>query len=153
MDKAIDAPSPVSTGSESIAQLPSWYGCGPIALAGDDNAFYVPRHHAPATPDQKAKLERLSLEAVKESELAGEPIIAKLSRAPGNDAPIGGIKVMAASGWFAARPSGTENLYKIYAESFVDQAHLDAIVTEARAMVSAALEMPEPNQAKHGAAA
>jgi len=111
------------------------------------------RIDAPATPDQKAKLERLSLEAVKESELAGEPIIAKLSRAPGNDAPIGGIKVMAASGWFAARPSGTENLYKIYAESFVDQAHLDAIVTEARAMVSAALEMPEPNQAKHGAAA
>ena len=110
------------------------------------------RIDTPATPDQKAKLARLSPESVKDSELAGEPIIAKLSRAPGNDAPIGGIKVLAASGWFAARPSGTENLYKIYAESFVDQWHLDAIVTEARTMVSAALDMSEPNPTKRGAA-
>ena len=71
--------------------------------------------------------------------LAGEPIIAKLTRAPGNDAPIGGIKVVTASGWFAARPSGTENIYKIYAESFKGEAHLDAIVREAQAMVNAAL--------------
>ncbi len=103
------------------------------------------RIDAPATPDQKARLERLSPEAVKASKLAGEPIIAKLSRAPANDAPIGGIKVVAASGWFAARPSGTEDLYKIYAESFASQVHLDAIVKEAQAMVNAALEMSKPS--------
>jgi phosphoglucomutase len=94
----------------------------------------------PATPNQKARLERLSADAVQESKLAGEPIIAKLSRAPANNAPIGGLKVVAASGWFAARPSGTEDLYKIYAESFAGQAHLDAIVREAQAMVDKALE-------------
>ncbi len=73
------------------------------------------------------------------SSLAGEPIIAKLTRAPGNGAPIGGLKVVARRGWFAARPSGTENIYKIYAESFVDQAHLDTIVAEARAIVDRAM--------------
>jgi phosphoglucomutase len=71
--------------------------------------------------------------------LAGEPVTAKLVRAPGNDSPIGGLKIVASNGWFAARPSGTENLYKIYAESFRDQAHLDAIVAEAREMVNRAL--------------
>ena len=71
--------------------------------------------------------------------MAGEPIAAKLSRAPGNNAPIDGVKVVAASGWFAARPSGTEAVYKIYAESFKDQAHLDAIVSEAQEMVNTAL--------------
>ena len=71
--------------------------------------------------------------------MAGEPITAKLSRAPGNNAPIGGLKVVARSGWFAARPSGTEAVYKIYAESFKDEAHLDAIVSEAQAMVNNAL--------------
>ena len=76
---------------------------------------------------------------MKEANLAGEPITAKLTRAPGNNAPIGGLKVVAANGWFAARPSGTENIYKIYAESFKDQAHLDAIVAEARQIVSNAL--------------
>jgi phosphoglucomutase len=104
--------------------------------------FGTPRYtriDAPATPAEKARLGRLSPEAVKESELAGEPITAKLTRAPGNDAPIGGLKVVAASGWFAARPSGTENIYKIYAESFKDQAHLDAIISEAQAMVNGAL--------------
>ena len=90
-------------------------------------------------PEQKAKLEKLSPEAVKESELAGEPITAKLTRAPGNNAPIGGLKVVAANGWFAARPSGTENIYKIYAESFKDQSHLDAIVEEAQQIVNNAL--------------
>jgi phosphoglucomutase len=79
-----------------------------------------------------------------ESELAGEPITAKLTRAPGNDAPIGGLKVVAASGWFAARPSGTENIYKIYAESFKDQAHLDVIVNEAQEIVSHALSALQP---------
>ena len=77
---------------------------------------------------------------MKESQLAGEPIIAKLTKAPGNHAPIGGLKVVASSGWFAARPSGTENIYKIYAESFKDQAHLDSIVTEAQRIVNNALE-------------
>jgi phosphoglucomutase len=71
--------------------------------------------------------------------LAGEPIVTKLTRATGNDAPIGGLKVVARSGWFAARPSGTEAVYKIYAESFKDEAHLDAIVSEAQAMVDKAL--------------
>jgi len=97
------------------------------------------RIDAPATPAQKAALAKLSPEAVKATDLAGEPITAKLTRAPGNDAPIGGLKVVAKAGWFAARPSGTENIYKIYAESFRDQAHLDAIVREAQAIVSAAL--------------
>jgi phosphoglucomutase len=97
------------------------------------------RLDAPATPEQKARLQKLSPEAVKESNLAGEPIVAKLTRAPGNNAPIGGLKVVAASGWFAARPSGTENIYKIYAESFKDQAHLDRIVSEAQRIVNNAL--------------
>ncbi len=97
------------------------------------------RIDAPATPEQKSKLGKLSPESVKESKLAGEAIVAKLTRAPGNNAPIGGLKVVAASGWFAARPSGTENIYKIYAESFKDQAHLDAIVSEAQQIVNNAL--------------
>jgi len=100
---------------------------------------YYTRIDAPATPEQKALLGKLSPEAVKEAELAGEPIVAKLTRAPGNNAPIGGLKVVTANGWFAARPSGTENIYKIYAESFKDQAHLDAIVAEAQQIVSNAL--------------
>jgi phosphoglucomutase len=97
------------------------------------------RLDAPATPEQKTRLQKLSAEAVEESELAGEPITAKLTRAPGNNAPLGGLKVITASGWFAARPSGTENIYKIYAESFQGQAHLDAIVSEARQIVDNAL--------------
>lgn len=97
------------------------------------------RIDAPATPEEKAKLAKLDPSAVKESNLAGEPIEAKLTKAPGNNAPIGGLKVVAKSGWFAARPSGTENIYKIYAESFRDQKHLDAIVAEAQRIVAAAL--------------
>jgi phosphoglucomutase len=97
------------------------------------------RIDAPASPEQKDRLKKLAPEAVKAANLAGEPITAKLTRAPGNDAPIGGLKVVAASGWFAARPSGTENIYKIYAESFRDQGHLDAIVAEAQQIVGAAL--------------
>ena len=88
---------------------------------------------------QKARLQKLSPDAVHESDLAGEPIIAKLTQAPGNDAPIGGLKVVTRSGWFAARPSGTENIYKIYAESFRDEKHLEAIVGEAQQIVSNAL--------------
>jgi phosphoglucomutase len=106
-------------------------------------AEFGPAHYTrideAANPEQKAKLEILSPDAVRESNLAGEPIVAKLTRAPGNNAPIGGLKVVAAHGWFAARPSGTENIYKIYAESLKDQGHLDAIVKEAREMVNNAL--------------
>jgi len=100
--------------------------------------FYT-RVDAPATLEQKAKLRELSPEAVTASSVAGEPIIAKLTRAPGDNAPIGGLKVVTASGWFAARPSGTENIYKIYAESFRDQAHLTAILNEAEGIVNDAL--------------
>ncbi|HXO31894.1 MAG TPA: phosphoglucomutase (alpha-D-glucose-1,6-bisphosphate-dependent) [Candidatus Acidoferrales bacterium] len=103
---------------------------------------YYTRIDAPATPEQKARLEKLTPDAVKESDLAGEPITAKLTKAPGNDAPIGGLKVVAESGWFAARPSGTENIYKIYAESFKSQAHLKAIISEAEEMVNNALGSP-----------
>jgi phosphoglucomutase len=101
------------------------------------------RIDAPAGPEQKAKLRELSPDAVRESNLAGEPIIAKLTRAPGNNAPMGGLKVVTASGWFAARPSGTENIYKIYAESFQNQSHLNAIVNEAEGIVNNALNMSE----------
>src|SRR5271165_1465061 len=109
------------------------------ALAAEFGMPYYTRIDAAATPEQKASLEKLSPQAVKESDLAGEPITAKLTRAPGNDAPIGGLKVVAASGWFAARPSGTENIYKIYAESFKDETHLDRIVEEAQQIVNNAL--------------
>ncbi len=96
--------------------------------------FYT-RIDAPANAEQKARLQKLAPEAVREAELAGEPIIAKLTRAPGNNAPIGGLKVVTQNGWFAARPSGTEDIYKIYAESFKDEAHLQAIVSEAKKIV------------------
>jgi phosphoglucomutase, alpha-D-glucose phosphate-specific len=101
---------------------------------------YYTRLDVPASIEQKAKLAKLSPEAVEESDLAGEPITARLTRAPGNDAPVGGLKVVTASGWFAARPSGTENLYKIYAESLKSEEHLNAIVEEAREIVNNALE-------------
>jgi phosphoglucomutase len=97
------------------------------------------RIDAPASPDQKRKLQKLSADSVKETELAGEPIVAKLTKAPGNHAPIGGVKVVAKSGWFAARPSGTENVYKIYAETFKNQSHLNVIISEAQEIVSYAL--------------
>jgi phosphoglucomutase len=97
------------------------------------------RIDAPATPQQKAVLKELSPEMVTATTLAGEPIMAKLTRAPGNNAAIGGLKVTSASGWFAARPSGTENIYKVYAESFKDDKHLHAIVEEAQQIVSRAL--------------
>jgi phosphoglucomutase len=97
------------------------------------------RKDAPATPAEKAILSKLSPASVTATELAGEPITAKLTNAPGNGAPIGGLKVTAANGWFAARPSGTEDVYKIYAESFRDAAHLRRIQDEAQAIVAAAL--------------
>lgn len=108
-------------------------------LTAEFGAPCYTRIDAPATPEQKVRLGKLSPEAVTVAKLAGEPIIAKLTRAPGNGAPIGGLKVVAANGWFAARPSGTENIYKIYAESFQDQAHLDVVVSEAQQIVDKAL--------------
>jgi phosphoglucomutase len=107
-------------------------------LTAELGTSYYARVDAPATPQQKARLQRLSPESVTAAGLVGEPIIATLNRAPGNDAPIGGLKVVAASGWFAARPSGTENLYKIYAESFKDEDHLQAILREAQGMAAGA---------------
>jgi phosphoglucomutase len=108
-------------------------------LTAEFGTPHYTRIDAPATLEQKTQLQKLSPDDVKESDLAGEPITAKLTRAPGNNAPIGGLKVLAANGWFAARPSGTEDIYKIYAESFKSQAHLNAIVNEAQAMVNNAL--------------
>jgi phosphoglucomutase len=101
-------------------------------------SFYT-RIDTPATPEQKAKLSRLDAAAVTDSELAGDPILAKLTAAPGNGAPIGGLKVVTEGGWFAARPSGTEDIYKLYAESFRSPEHLQRIVEEARALVLRAL--------------
>jgi phosphoglucomutase len=111
-----------------------------LELAKEFGTPYYTRIDAPATPEQKSKLGRLSPEDVTTKSLAGEPITAKLTNAPGNNAPIGGLKVVAASGWFAARPSGTENIYKIYAESFKDQAHLNIILNEAQEIVNNALD-------------
>jgi phosphoglucomutase len=108
-------------------------------LTAEFGTPYYTRIDAAATPEQKAKLGRLSPNDVKASTLAGEPISAKLTKAPGNNASIGGLKVVAADGWFAARPSGTEDIYKIYAESFRDEAHLKAIVAEAQQIVQNAL--------------
>ncbi|UCG96963.1 MAG: phosphoglucomutase (alpha-D-glucose-1,6-bisphosphate-dependent) [Burkholderiales bacterium] len=108
-------------------------------LAAEFGAPLYTRIDAAATPEQKAKLGKLSPESVSAATLAGEPITARLTRAPGNDAAIGGLKVVAANGWFAARPSGTENIYKIYAESFKDERHLQAIVAEAQQIVDQAL--------------
>jgi phosphoglucomutase len=108
-------------------------------LAAEFGTPYYTRIDAPATPAQKARLKKLSPADVKEQTLAGEPITAKLTTAPGNNAPIGGLKIVTASGWFAARPSGTENIYKIYAESFSGAAHLDALVSEAEELVNTAI--------------
>lgn len=105
--------------------------------------FGVPsymRIDAPATPEQKKAFKKLTPEAVTANTLAGDAIVSKLTRAPGNNADIGGLKVVTANGWFAARPSGTENIYKVYAESFRGQGHLDSIVEEAQKIVTEALK-------------
>jgi phosphoglucomutase len=108
-------------------------------LTAEFGTPYYTRIDAAATPEQKNQLKKLSPEAVTATELAGEPITGKLTRAPGNDAPIGGLKVVSASGWFAARPSGTENIYKLYAESLKSPEHLSAIVEQAQEIVSRSL--------------
>ena len=98
------------------------------------------RVEAPASAEARAALGKLSADQVKLSELAGEKVESVLSKAPGNGASLGGVKVSAKSGWFAARPSGTENIYKIYAESFKGRAHLDRVIAEAQTIVDAALK-------------
>ncbi len=114
------------------------------ALEREFGASAYDRVEAPATPEQKRRLAQLSPKQVLSAELAGEKIEGILTQAPGNGAPIGGLKVSAASGWFAARPSGTEDIYKIYAESFKGADHLRRILAEAQAMVGAALAAPAP---------
>lgn len=109
------------------------------ALAEALGRPFSTRVDAKATPQQKVQLGKLSPQQVKSTTLAGEPIEQILSHAPGNDQAIGGLKVMTANGWFAARPSGTEDIYKIYAESFVDDAHLQRLVGEAQELVDAAI--------------
>jgi phosphoglucomutase len=100
------------------------------------------RIDAPASAAQRSRLAKLSPEQLEITRLAGDTIDRMLDRAPGNNAPIGGIKVATANGWFAARPSGTEDIYKIYAESFKDQEHLQWIVRDAQHIVDAALALP-----------
>ena len=109
------------------------------ALTQELGTSFADRIDAPATPAQKTKLGKLDRQQVNIKELAGEPIEQILTHAPGNNAPIGGVKVTSRSGWFAARPSGTENIYKIYAESFHDDAHLRRLISEAQTIVDAAL--------------
>ena len=115
-----------------------------LALAGVERSVAQVGQHEDAAGnhgnrEQKAALVKLSPEDVTATEPAGEPIVAKLTRAPVNDAPIGGLKVVTENAWFAARPSGTEDVYKIYAESFRGPAHLERVVEEARGIVAAAL--------------
>ena len=108
-------------------------------LAARYGTPYYVRIDAPSSPAQKAAFKQLTADRVSASILAGEPIVARLTRAPGNDAPIGGLKVTTENGWFAARPSGTEDIYKLYAESFKSAQHLQRIVAEAQEIVTAAL--------------
>jgi phosphoglucomutase len=125
------------------AELTAVTGRNPAAAYNELTArFGAPAYRridAPATPDQKAILAKLSPAQISATTLAGEPVTAVLTRAPGNDAPIGGVKVTTEHGWFAARPSGTEDVYKVYAESFLGDGHLDRILQEAEAVVTQAL--------------
>jgi phosphoglucomutase len=125
------------------AELTATTGANPaVAYEALTSRFGAPAYRrvdAPATREQKAILAGLSPAQVKASQLAGEPIESVLTRAPGNDAPIGGVKVTTEHGWFAARPSGTEDVYKVYAESFLGEQHLDRILVEAEAVVTEAL--------------
>lgn len=111
-----------------------------IALTSKFGTPCYTRIDTPCTPEQKAGFKKLTSNSVKVASLAGEPITAKLVNAPGNNEPIGGLKVVTANGWFAARPSGTENLYKLYAESFKSQAHLEDLIAEARQIISLSLQ-------------
>jgi len=121
------------------AEMTAVAGVDPAAryasLTEQFGVSYYTRIDTPATPAQKERLKKLDAASVTATELAGDPITAKLTHAPGNGAAIGGLKVTTANGWFAARPSGTENLYKLYAESLVSAVHLEKLVAEARAIV------------------
>jgi phosphoglucomutase len=108
-------------------------------LTEELGAVFANRVDAPATPEQKKKLGKLDRQQVRITELAGEPVDQILTHAPGNEAPLGGVKVTSPGGWFAARPSGTEDIYKIYAESFHDAGHLDRLIAAAQRIVDAAL--------------
>jgi phosphoglucomutase len=109
------------------------------AMTEELGAVFANRVDAPANAEQKKKLGKLDRQQVKITELAGEPIDRILTHAPGNEAAIGGVKVVSKGGWFAARPSGTEDIYKIYAESFHDETHLGRLIAEAQRIVDAAL--------------
>ena len=130
------------------AEITARIGCDPgkryAALADEFGSPVARRVQAPATAQQKAQLAALTQQHITATELAGEPIESIFSHAPGNGKPIGGIKVNTASGWFAARPSGTENIYKIYAESFVGAEHLQRLLQEAQAIVDAAIFSAPP---------
>jgi phosphoglucomutase len=108
-------------------------------LTGKFGEFFYTRIDAPASPAQKAAFKKLTPDSITAADLAGDPITAKLTNAPGNGAPIGGLKVATAKGWFAARPSGTEDVYKLYAESMKSQSHLDEIVAEAQKILTESL--------------
>ena len=112
-------------------------------LCTEFGEFFADRMDAPATTAQKQALAKLTPKQIVQTELAGEPITSVIDKAPGNQAPIGGIKVSTKSGWFAARPSGTEDIYKIYAESFQSNAHLQLLLAEAQRIVDAAIEPKE----------
>jgi phosphoglucomutase len=125
------------------AEVTAWTGKDPAEYYTELTSKFGTPHYmridSPATPEEKIQLQNISLSTIRELELAGEPIVVKLTRALGNNARIGGLKIIAKSGWFAVRPSDTDNLYRIYAESFKDQAHLNAIVMEAGEIVKNAL--------------
>ena len=126
--------------AEIVARTGAHPGVAFTRLSTACGQSYYDRIEAKATPPQKSRLAALTPQQVNGTQLAGEPITAILTRAPGNDAALGGLKVTTDNGWFAARPSGTEDIYKIYAESFNSAAHLQQIIGEAQAMVSVALE-------------
>ncbi len=134
-----DGIAPALLSAEITARSGSDPGEAYRALTRDLGEPFAARIDARATPEQKKKLAKLDRSQVRNTELAGQRIDQVLNCAPGNNAPIGGIKVCSQSGWFAARPSGTEDIYKIYAESFRNEAHLRDILREAQIMVDAAL--------------
>ena len=140
--------SPSSPSSGRRAEITARIGKDPGAdyadLTREMGAPVADRVEAAATPEQKQRLARLTPAEVRSDQLGGEEIQQVLDRAPGNQAPIGGIKVIASSGWFAARPSGTESIYKIYAESFKGSDHLQGILEEAQGIVDAALASGSP---------
>ena len=138
--------------AEITAQLGRDPGALYLELTREFGAPLYERIDTPATPEQKGVLAKLSPGQVQAEQLAGEKIRATLTTAPGNDASIGGLKVITDHGWFAARPSGTEAVYKIYAESFLSAAHLKQIQEEAQALIARVFEQESGGQPKHSGA-